>query len=536
MAIQMPESAKPQLPDHQLRRNATPIIYRGLLLFFLTEYAPTHQYPGGALEKITISYRDPAGKRSKTGYGSIVLSRYYKPICEEPIPRGAQVPESIVLALLDRIFFKSFLPALLEKRPEILTPESRFDLVAPYALARLNAVEKYSESTRRDKMKSMSKLLDIFASWPISKITPDNCASIMRQQMTDAEYVDARRLLAQLYEGYLRAYIPDGAGWLEKFTKPKPKTNQALNLKKTILNLPLDNSVCRCIIERILSKIDDPKDGRLFLGALLMMLLRLELGEICALSRQSVHALFDYSNCRVLSVFAKIETIGNLKTQTAFGDRRKRKRQHKIKEYSSDDLHRRGLPVGTWLAGVWDKYWASHPNHKSDYLLFNPRNSDRNMPPEVFDDWLDIAFGDLIPDRTFIVAGKEEKSTYRISDFLICTAERVWAQECALSEEAIRRFRADKPTHVDAAHYIDYQSDSALAGFGLEQDRWIDKLFGASISRSKHGHKQHAVDGRAGKILHTSYIIDVPQHITEEMRLAIETKYGGSIHIRFISS
>lgn len=206
--------------------------------------------------------------------------------------------------------------------------------------------------------------------------------TIMQRTMSESEYVDARRLLAQLYEGYLRAYILDGAGWLEKYTKPRPKTNQSLNLKKTILNLPLDNSVCRVIIERIVSKIDDPKDGRLFLGALLMMLLRLELGEICALSRQSVSTLSDYANCCVLLVSCKLVTIGDLKSRTAVGERRRRSRQHKIKEYNPDDLHRRSLPVGIWLASIWDKYWETHPEHKSDYLLFNPRNTNRHMSTE----------------------------------------------------------------------------------------------------------------------------------------------------------
>ena len=517
------------------RRNAAPVQYLGKQLYYTLEYAASERYPNGELRKITISYREPTdNKRTLTGYGRVVISRSYTPVCDAPIPRGAVVPEETIIATLDRVFFRSFFPALMAKKPELLTADSPFSLAGPYALNRLQQMLSGSDYTKHEQEKAMAKLLELFGSRPLADITPENCAPVMMDELTPTVFRACVRLLRQLFAAVFAPYVADSGAWT-KYRMPRfgKAYSPAVRAQKVFLRAPLDNSQCCAILQCADEHLADSGCGNLYLAAALMLTLRLEPAEACALTQLSVLALADYPAYSALSVRSMVETIGSRKTRKDSGERRQRERQHRIMPLSTDvTLQARTLPVGKRLREMWDRFWAKHPDHP-EYLLFDPRNRNRRMSPEELDDWLDETFDDIIPDRCFRIADSEVESKYHISDYFAATAECIWTTEFALTEEGVRRLTGLKPLHTDAKHYIDYQCESMLVNFAVSQDRWFARLLGERIETGRSA-KQYAVNGAPGKRIHVRLTVTLPpQDSADELRGAVEVPYAGTIRIAF---
>ena len=520
------------------RERPRQINYRGLPIFYTLEYKKSYLSTEDVLRKIRFSYRGSAtGERSQTGYGKVVVAKSYSPVCDTSILRSDEVPEGVVIATLDKVFYRLFFPALVEKKPDILTSSSPFALMGPYALLRLHKMINTAESTKLSQAKAMEELINLFGDYPLRDITPEQCAPIMLDKMTQTMFKDSVRLLRQLFAGIFSPYVSDANVWqrypLPRFKKPY---SPAAKVRKEFLNEPLSNSQCCEVMVKAEEYIEDKDRGRLYLAAILMLLLGLEPPEVCAVTKTSVFRLEDYPDYAGLSVRAIVETIGSHKTLTAEGERRQRERQHSLKPLdASDTLQARVLPVGRRLLAIWDRYWETHPDHPSEYLLYNDRNSKRLMSPELLDDWLDETFKDIVPDRSFRLPSGAVKGTYRMSEFFAATAERVWTEECALPEEGIQRLEGLKPLskHTDAKHYIDFQCDSMLANFDMSQDRWLTSLFGTQVETG-HSKKQFAVDGVPGKRLHARFVVTFPPlEDPIELRGAVEIPFAGSIHFAF---
>lgn len=536
----LPATQLLQLPPHipQNRERPKQIEYLGLRLFYTSEYKSSQKSGQKELEKITISYRDPASsKRSRTGYGKVVVAKSYSPACDEPILYGDEDSESVVMATLDQVFFRFFFPTLVEKKPDILTSSRPFALMGPYALMRLHKMLNTAESTKLAQAKAMDDLIRLFGDCCLRDITPEQCAPIMLDEMTQTTFKDSVRLLRQLFAGILLPYIENMDMW-KRYQSPRfGKTySPALKVRKAFLNVPLDNSQCRDVIKRAEAHIEDKDYVRLYLAAVLILILRLDPAEVCATIKSSVFPLKDYPDYGGLLVSAIVETVGTRKSMTADGKRRQRDRQHHIVTLdAADTLQARALPVGRQLLALWDRYWETHPDHPGEHLLYDARNSNRFMSPELLDDWLDAAFDDIVPDRSFRLPSGEVKETYRMSDYFAATAKRVWAEECVLPEEGIRRLEGLKPLpkHTDAHNYIDFQCESMLVNFDMSQDRWLSKLFGthAEVGRST---KKYAVDGVPGKRLHARFIVTLSsQETSDGLHGAVEIPFAGSIHLAF---
>lgn len=125
-----------------------------------------------------------------------------------------------------------------------------------------------------------------------------------------------------------------------------------------------------------------------------------------------------------------------------------------------------------------------------------------------------------------------------MSDYFAATAKRIWATECALPEEGIRRLTGLKPLakHTDAHNYIDFQCESMLVNFAMSQDRWLAKLFGTHIEVRRSA-KMSAVDGLPNRRLHARFIVTIPpQEDPAELRAAVEIPFAGSMHIAFLQN
>ena len=533
---QLCQPAQLLLPPHIPENRDAPkrIEYLGLQLFYTLEYKRDPE-SGKKLDKITFSYREPApSKRSRTGYGKKVMSKSYSPACDGPVFPGDEATESVAKATLNRVFFRFFLPALVEKKPELLTSFSVFALMGPYALTRLHKTLDTKVESKLDQAETMERLVELFGEWQLCDITPEKCTPIMLNALEQTRFRGAVRLLRQLFAGILTHYVADADAWqryrMPKFGKTYSPRSRA---RKVFLNEPLDNSRCCEVISRAEEHIEDKKCGRLYLIAVLMLILGIDPAEACAVKGTSVFLLENYPDYAGLSIREILKKNGKKKTGRA---PRERKPQHSLVPLdAADTLQARVLPVGQRLLALWNRYWETHPDHPGEYLLYNGKNKKRHMSPKELDDWLNATFGDIVPDRTFRLPTVEVKGKYRMSDYFAATAERVWATECALPEEGIRRLTGQNPLarHTDAHNYIDFQCESMLVNFAVSQDRWLAMLFGTHIEVGRSA-KLSAVNGLPNRRLHARFIVEIPpQEAPTELRGAVEIPFAGSIHIAF---
>lgn len=174
VVIEWPQVSPRLSLNPKKRMNAKPIDYQGFHLYYRCEY---HD---GVLKKIVFSYREPPkSKRSKTGYGTIVLEKSYSPACKKPIHQGQAVTEKVVQATLDRDFIPYFLPKLSKTLPDILSSSTLFCVLGPYALQCFLDTRSYKDSTVRSYEGAMDALVRLFGNLPVSDVTPDKCAKIM---------------------------------------------------------------------------------------------------------------------------------------------------------------------------------------------------------------------------------------------------------------------------------------------------------------------------------------------------------------------
>ena len=488
----------PVLPPYQgERQQPIRIQYLDLILYVSFEYKCCEQYPGGKLHKLTISYRqENTSLKSRTGFGKTIISESYTPVAKEPIPRGADIPEKVIFATLNKVFF----PHLIDKMPEIMNRDMSFALLGPVApLNRLKQLENYAVSTYERKRRALDTMLELFGHLPIYKIVLENCAAIMLESISEkAPFLECVRLMRALFESQFSQIVDDNLIWAKYhpagFRKQYSPRSRA---RSVFLHQSMDCSLCYDFLLRCRDNIADPMYGARYFMAALMLLSGINPSEACALREESIAPLNTYPDSYSFTVDSVIDTIGTKGTMTADGKSRHRSRQHRVKKLDkSESPQVRRLPLCKWLVDLWKLYLDSHPTRPSIFILSNQRNAERNLAPEDLSDWLDETFGDLLLNKTFKLATEEVAATFHVKDYLAITAEAIFSRS-HIQEEGIRRLLGLPAQHTDATNYIDFWCDPMLLRFDNSIDRWIANLFG-SAAPLRNSAKYYPADGHPG--------------------------------------
>lgn len=467
-------------------------------MYYSCEYTPSQLYPGGELRNITFTLRESPSKRSTTGYGKIVLKESYAPVIDHPIPRGADIPESVIVTTLDKVIYTYLFPKILDVKPDLWNADQPFALLAPIAFERLCSLECYAPSTRAQKLQALDTMIGLFGSLPVGDVVPEHCAPVMLDtKIAKARFLECVRLMRALFESQFVQIVTDKKVWT--YYRPRGFRKQysvPAATRRTFLHQPLTAWQCSVILNRCLENISDPDYGAWYFAAAVLLLTAMDLTEVCALHGYSIAPINKKKDYYTISVTEMIKTIGKAKTLTADGERRKRGRQHKVDQLDPSSLKTRRLPFCQILCELWTKYCKTHPMDPCDYILHDPRNAARILAPEELSQWLDDIFADIVKiSAEFQSADKSVQATYHVEDFLAVTAEQIF-DKSEIPEEGVRRLLGKLPLQVDASNYIDYQGASALRMF----DRRIDTWCSTNILKYWGGHQNAQEEIRSGSV------------------------------------
>ncbi len=465
-----------QLPVRTVGQRQRPyqLNYRGVTLYYSFEYVPSKLYPGGELKSITFSFRAPSSKRSTTGYGKVITKESYAPVAQQPIPRGADIPESVVVATLDRIFIKYLWPKILASQPNLWNADQPFALLAPIAFDHLCQLEGFAPSTKAVKLQALDTLLKLFGALLISEVTPERCAPIMMDaKITKAAFFECVRVMRALFESQFAQIVEDKKAWTHYAPHGfRRKYSVAAATRRVFLHQPLTAWQCSVILDRCFENITDPLYGAWYFAAAVLLLTAMDLTEVCALHGYSIAPIGKKEDGFAISVTEVIKTIGEAKTLTADGKRRKRGRQHKPEQLDPASPQTRKLPFCHILGEMWALLSKTRKIGPDDYILHDPRNTARNLSPEEFSHWLDNTFSDIVQlSAEFKLADKSIRATYHVEDFIAASADMIY-NKSSIPEEGIRRLLGLRPLHTDAKNYIDFQDDSALRMFNRCINEW----------------------------------------------------------------
>lgn len=458
----------------------------GVQLYYSCEFTPSQLYPGGELSIITFSLREVPNRRSTTGYGKIIVKESYTPVVQQPIPRGADIPESVIVATLNKVFYAYLLPKILDAQPDLWSSGQPFALLAPIAFEQLCKMDDYAQRTREAKQRALNTLLKLFGDLPIREVVPERCAPIMMDAKIGEEaFYECVRVMRALYEPQFAQIVKDIKAWAHYQPKGfKRSYSVAAVTRRTFLHQPLTAWQCSEFLNRCVDNIGDPVFGTRYFAAAVLLLTAMDVAEVCALHGTSIAPVPCDKNFFYVSVSEVIQTIGKNKTLTQDGVRRQRGRQHRAERLDPASLQARKLPFCHILSELWAELRKTHPMNPDDYILHDRRNAERNLSPEEFSQWLDNAFSDIVQiSDEFKLADKSIRSTYRVKDFLVVSAEMIY-DKSDIPEEGVRCLLSKVPLHIDAKHYIEFQGDSALRKFDRLIDAWCEKNI--AISRGKN--------------------------------------------------
>ena len=524
----LPQPSPLMLPPHVVvpRRRPEMILYRGVPLYYNGIYNKD-----GSLRKITITYRGEAqaiDSRHITGYGQISIKRDYTPHGNTAgVTAGMPIPVDIVSITLDCVFDECMLPHIMKIIG--ISADTRYDLAAPIGIRQLEAIFGPSAARR----KTHNKLMHLLGATPIGKIMPQTHAAMLMSSLSVTDYEETVRLLRRLFSAIWSQYVLDSTAWARYKIPNRGRTYcAAAAVRRVYLHLTLSPEKIQYILDACTSNIAG-KEGDKYLATAIMLLLGIDLEEVCALDIESIHPLREYPSIHCLDISASLQTVGELKSKTADGKKRMRARKHEMNYYDEDDLLHRRLPFCAWLWSLLQEYRTTHPD---DQIMRDRRNKMRRLAPETLSDWLDSTFGSLVIRDSVSLAGKDISATYNVADYLAGTAHTIMLDYCSIPEDAVRRLQGRPPIHghTDATNYADFQCDEMIANMSLSLDRFFAAMYGTPSALTARSSKK-TIGSVPNMINNCELAINLPKNDSaDEMIISIIIPFGGTIHTQYI--
>ena len=344
-----------------------------------------------------------------------------------------------------------------------------------FAADRAKMVPKVSETT--GKVRSIASIDDDvraihclcqkegYTRW--GEATLEHCLNWLSEESVHMRGSCGRVMKKLLLPFFEMELIDDLLGW-ERFDPTmgipdKPKYSGLV--RSNILPNMLSYGQCRVLLEKFVSSSGPKVVSGVDIALLLMLTLKMETEEICALNLESFAYLKDFSSRLTVHVTHRMcVTVGGKKYQ---------------RQEIEDTYQRRILPLSCLVKQCFVAHCERRTKTGNTPLVPSKGNTRRRMSPTDLDKELGKRVKELFEGVNTAVAGVHAPAAKAL---LTATAERE-LRKCGCEEEELRFLEGKRPLIVSAVSYADFLNEAELNKLGALQDRWLNRVVPTTLPK-----------------------------------------------------
>ncbi len=363
---------------------------------------------------------------------------------------------------------------------ELLLIRKKLPLAMAWIIDRdeISEIQNWASATRKEYERIANTILSLWGEKTLEEIVPEDC-DIELKKLSKTDHKRCVQLMRLLYRQEIFKGYSEKNPWRDYQPSIfRASTTSRSAMKRNVENSEFTSGQYRLLVSKCMAKIEArDKDMQLFFGALVLLLMGIDVNELCALTYGSIDTL-QYFPDRVSMLITDELCASEHKTQKG-GKKKVRYFKQKIEER----FRARLLPCSSLVGyaakivkeSFIDKY-GDDPKIMAEYpLIGSKKNLKRHVSPNFFSAWICDEFDDIF-QKNRVLLGTGRWTQKEILSMIRRTVESN-LNHFGCEEEETRYCLGEEPVTTSGIHYMDFTSDSELNRIGAIQDRWHQQLY-----------------------------------------------------------